>query len=85
LAAIRRSGGAAVSVTEEEIVEAMNDLAMSGLYVEPTCASGAAALSGLFRGGMIRPDEVTVVVLTGTGLKATQRIGELMGVLPARA
>jgi threonine synthase len=85
LAAIRRSGGAAVSVTEEEIVDAMNDLARSGLYVEPTCASGAAALSGLLRRGMIRPEEVTVVVLTGSGLKATQRIGELMGVLPARA
>ena len=74
LAAIRRSGGAAVSVTEEEIVEAMNDLARSGLYVEPTCASGAAALSGLLRRGMIRPEEMTVVVLTGTGLKATQRM-----------
>jgi threonine synthase len=69
LAAIRRSGGAAVSVSEEEIVEAMNDLAKSGLYVEPTCASAAAALSGLLRRGVIRPEQTTVVVLTGTGLK----------------
>jgi len=82
LAAIRRSGGAAVSVSEEEIVEAMNDLAKSGLYVEPTSASAAAALSGPLRRGVIRPEETTVVVLTGGGLKATQRIGELMGVLP---
>jgi threonine synthase len=81
LAAIRRSGGAAVSVTEKEIVEAMNDLARSGLYVEPTCASAAAGLSGLLGRGLIRPDEVTIVVLTGGGLKATRRIGELMGVL----
>ena len=29
--------------------------------------------------------EVNVVVLTGAGLKATQRIGELMGVLPTSA
>jgi hypothetical protein len=34
---------------------------------------------------VIRPEEATVVVLTGTGLKATQRIGELIGVLPERA
>ena len=27
----------------------------------------------------IKPGETTVVLLTGTGLKATQRIGELMG------
>jgi threonine synthase len=63
-------------VTEEEIVEAMNDLARSGLYVEPTSASAAAALSGLLLEGVIQPEEATVVVLTGTGLKATQRIGE---------
>ena len=85
LAAIRRSGGAAVSVTEEEIFEAMNDLARSGLYVEPTGAGAAAALSGLVRRGVIRPEEATVVVLTGAGLKATKRIGELMGVLPTSA
>ncbi len=85
LAAIRRSGGAAVSVTEQEIVEAMSDLARSGLYVEPTSASAAAALSGLVRQGVIRPEEATIVVLTGAGLKATQSIGELMGVLPKSA
>ena len=63
LAAIRRSGGAAVSVSEEEIVEAMIDLAKSGLYVEPTSASAAAALGGLLRRGVIRTEETTVVVL----------------------
>ena len=83
LAAIRRSGDAAISVSEEEIVEAMNDLAESGLCVEPTSASAAAALSGLLWRGVIRPVETTVVVLTGGGLKATQRIGEPMGALPA--
>jgi threonine synthase len=83
LAAIRRSGGAAVQVSEEEIVEAMNDLARSGLYVEPTSASAAAAVSGLIRGGVIRPEETTVVVLTGSGLKATELIGRLIDVLPA--
>jgi threonine synthase len=83
LGAIRRSGGAAVQVSEEEIVEAMNDLARSGLYVEPTSASAAAAVSGLIRGGVIRPEETTVVVLTGSGLKATELIGRLIDVLPA--
>ncbi len=29
-----------------------------------------------------RPEETTVLVLTGAGLKATQRIGGPMGILP---
>lgn len=82
LAAVRRSGGRTAVVSEREIEAAHGELARTGLYVEPTCASAAAALSKLLDAGAVRPEETTVVVLTGTGLKATQRIGELMGVLP---
>jgi threonine synthase len=78
LNAIRRSGGMTATVTEAEIVAAMFDLAHVGLYAEPTCATAAAALSNLLRDGVIRPEETTVVILTGSGLKATQRIGELL-------
>ncbi|WP_291298366.1 pyridoxal-phosphate dependent enzyme [Elioraea sp.] len=79
LGAIRRSGGAAVTVTEAEIEAALFSLARSGIYVEPTCATAAAALANLIADGTIRPGETTILVLTGTGLKATARIGALMG------
>ncbi len=79
LGAIRRSGGAAVTVTEAEIEDALFSLARTGIYVEPTCATAAAALARLLASGTIRPGETTVLVLTGTGLKATARIGALMG------
>ena len=85
LAAIRRSGGAAVAVSEDEIMSASWRLARSGLYAEPTSAVAAAALSALLRQCAIEAEETTVVLLTGAGLKATQRIGELIGVLPERA
>lgn len=78
LAAIRRSAGATVAVSEDAIIAAMLELARGGLYAEPTSASAAAALAKLWRDGVIAPHETTVVVLTGTGLKATQRIGELL-------
>ena len=78
LAAIRRSGGATVAVTDDEIIAAMTDLARVGVYAEPTAASAAAALPNLLRDGAISADDTTVVVLTGSGLKATQRIGELL-------
>jgi threonine synthase len=79
LQALRRSKGTTITVSEEEIVTALKELAGIGLYAEPTSAIGAAALTRLLEAGTIKPNEVTVVVLTGSGLKATQRIGELLG------
>jgi threonine synthase len=79
LAAIRRSGGRTVTVTEHQIAAALVELAAGGLYVEPTSASAAAALSKLLSEGTIKPQQRTVVVLTGSGLKASQRVSELMG------
>ena len=79
LQSIRRSNGATITVSEVEIISAQRDLAMQvGLYAEPTCAGAAAALTKLIAAGTIKANETTVVVLTGTGLKATQRIGELL-------
>lgn len=64
------SGGTAVS-SESEIIDAGLTLARSGLYVEPSCAHAASAFSKLIEDGSIKDDEQTVVVLTGSGLKAT--------------
>jgi len=76
LAAVRRSGGATVAVSEVEIERALAGLGRIGLYVEPTSATAAAAFTRLLECGVIQPDETSVLVLTGTGLKATERIGE---------
>ena len=84
LQGVRESGGAIVAVSEAEIVEALGNLARKGLYVEPTSAAGAAGLTQLLVTGAIKPDETTVLVLTGTGLKASERIGELLA-LSARS
>lgn len=55
-------------------------LARMGLYVEPTSAGAADALSKLRAQGIIKAEETTVVLLTGTGLKSTQAIGEFLGI-----
>jgi threonine synthase len=78
LRAVRESGGSVVAVEEAEIVEALRALARRGLYVEPTSAAAAAGLTRLLDAGVIRPQETTVLVLTGTGLKASATIGELL-------
>lgn len=77
---LKDSGGSAVMLSEEEIGAATLDLARTGIYVEPTCAQAAAAFVKLLAAGTIRADETTVIVLTGTGLKSTPRIAELLGV-----
>jgi threonine synthase len=79
LAAVQRSGGATVAVPEAAIAAALTELSGIGFYVEPTCATAAAALTALLRAGTIDPGETTVVLLTGTGLKATPRIADLIG------
>ncbi|MBP0465953.1 pyridoxal-phosphate dependent enzyme [Roseomonas sp. PWR1] len=77
---LRTCGGGAVMLAEEEIAAATLALARTGIYVEPTCAQAAAAFEKLLAAGTIRADETTVIVLTGTGLKSTPRIAELLGV-----
>jgi threonine synthase len=79
LGAVRSSGGSIVAVSEAEIARALAELARQGLYVEPTSAAAAAGLSRLISAGTVRRGERTVLVLTGSGLKAGDRIGALLG------
>ena len=80
LLALRRSKGGVVAVAEQDIAPALATLGRLGLFVEPTAATAGAALTRLMHDGTIRPDQTTVVVLTGSGLKAAERAGELLGI-----
>ncbi len=68
--AIRESGGTALTVTDQEIVEAQKLLARTeGIFVEPASASSIAGLKKLVERGEIDSDEYIVCITTGTGLK----------------
>jgi threonine synthase len=79
LQAVRETDGALLAVTEAEIVDALRDLLRTGFFVEPTTAAAGAGLRRLLADGVVRPDETTVVILTGSGLKAVERIGLTLG------
>lgn len=79
LGTLQETLGGAVMLTEEEIGQATLELAQLGMYVEPTSAQAVAAFAKLLAAGTITPEQVTVIVLTGSGLKATARIAELSG------
>ncbi len=78
IAALRESGGGAIAASEHVIVSALRRLASDGLFVEPTSATAAAALDILADSGAISGKETTVVVLSGSGLKAAARVAELL-------
>lgn len=80
LGALRETRGGAVMLSEAEIGAATLELARIGIYVEPTSGQAAAAFAKLLAAGTITPEQITVLVLTGSGLKATPRIAELLGV-----
>ncbi|UED87314.1 threonine synthase [Streptomyces profundus] len=80
VAAVRRSGGDTVAVPEQRIADSVRELAAAGLYAEPTSATAAAAVDVFRERGAIRAGERTVVVLTGTALKAS---GFMNGLFPA--
>ncbi|MSO93082.1 MAG: pyridoxal-phosphate dependent enzyme [Rhodospirillales bacterium] len=72
----RTSKGGIVAVSEHEILMALRALARQGVFAEPTSAAAAAGLTKLQDAGTIKKDQTTVVVLTGSGLKATEYIGK---------
>ena len=76
LAAIRGSNGVVVPVSDDAIWRGMEELAHRGAYAEPTGSVAAAALRTLVDEGTIQPGERVVLVLTGSGLKATDRVAE---------
>jgi threonine synthase len=77
LAALDETGGGATGIAEAAIVDALRRLCGEGLFVEPTSATAAAALDDFVARGAIRPHETTVVVLSGSGLKAASTVADL--------
>ena len=70
LAAARTTGGTIIASDDADILAARDALArLEGLYAEPTSCAGAAALALLAATGAVGPDDLVVLVLTGTGLK----------------
>jgi threonine synthase len=70
LRAVHETGGRFVAVSDEEILQAMRDLARdAAVFAEPAGATGFAGLVKLATQGQVRSDDVVVVVVTGNGLK----------------
>jgi threonine synthase len=68
--AVRSRGGSAAAIPDGEIIEAMELLASTeGVLTEPAGGTTVAATMKLAQRGAIGPDDTTVIVISGNGLK----------------
>lgn len=81
LEVLRQTDGEVIKVSEEEIAEGINILAQKGIYVEPTSAVVVGALK---KSSKVEEGKTNVVILTGSGLKATDKMLEIFGSTPSR-
>ena len=70
LDAIRESGGTAIAVTDEELIEGARELARTeGIFAAPEGGACVPALRKLLARGDVKPDERVVLFNTGSGIK----------------
>jgi len=70
LRAVIDTGGAFLTVTDEEILQAIPILARScGVFAEPAGAASFAGLVKAVKTGLISSEEKVVIIVTGSGLK----------------
>lgn len=68
--AVRETGGAYLTVTDDEILAAIPELARGeAIFVEPAASAAYAGLKKAVKQGLVKSDERVVVMLTGNGLK----------------
>ncbi len=73
LRAVRQTGGEYITVSDDEILEAMRVLAREeGVFGEPSGVAGLAGLLKMRQQGRLDPAERMVVLVTGNGLKDVQ-------------
>jgi threonine synthase len=85
--AVTESGGAFVSVSDEEILGAIPMLARkAGVFGEPAGVAGAAGVKRAVESGIIDPSESVAIIVTGNGLKdiqsAIRSVGRPISVRP---
>lgn len=70
LDALRESGGTAIAVTDEELMDATREIgAAEGIFCAPEGAACLPALKKLIAAGQVKPDEQVVLFNTGAGVK----------------
>lgn len=74
LRAVRQTGGAFVTVSDEHILRSIPSLAqLTGVFAEPAAAAVFAGAQRALELNYLQPDDRAVLLLTGNGLKDVKR------------
>ena len=79
MAAVVETGGAFVTVSDEQILAAIPDLARGcGVFAEPAGAAAFAGLQQAVQQNRVAPEDRVVVINTGNGLKDGDHLARLL-------
>lgn len=70
--AVRKTGGFFISVSEQEIVESLDEMCRAGYYIEPTSAATIAGVKRIVQSNLVQGTIVSL--FTGHGLKANDKM-----------
>lgn len=77
---LKKSGGTAVAVTDEEMMKAVMDCGREeGLFISPEGAASFAAYEKLLANGFLKPKDRVVLFNTGSGLKYIDVMAKYLG------
>lgn len=77
LRAMGETNGGMEIVNDKEVGEGLKDLSSQGIFVEPTSAIVVKAARKLESKELIESDQKTVIVLSGSGLKAVNELSKI--------
>jgi threonine synthase len=70
--AATQTGGAYLTIKDDDILSAIAELGRVGIFAEPAGATAYAGLLKALRQGIVGPDDPILVLNTGSGLKDTR-------------
>jgi threonine synthase len=70
--AIKDANGVLITVSDEEILDAMRMAGRHGMFAEPAAAASLAAVISAIDSKIIGPNDHVLVMITGSGLKDTK-------------
>jgi len=79
----KESGGVAVAVDDENLMESVQNLSrFAGIFAEPTGASSVASLRKLKEKSILKENDTVICMVTGSGFKNSYTIEKYVGVPP---